>query len=191
MNSNRHAAFEALREVLALHHARHRVARRELDHSRRAERVRPFAVVANLGARGVEHFARLRVISLRVFDDLLALQRRARIVATRRVTNHRGEIADQKDHGVTEVLKLTQLVQHHRVTNVQIRARRIKPQLRAQRRAGRDALFNFLEHLSFDEEFVTAALHDGELVLGGESGLCHGISMWCRDAGLDRTHHGR
>jgi hypothetical protein len=42
--------------------------------------------------------------------DLVVRQRRAHGVAAGRVTNHRGEVADQKNDGVTKVLQLTQLV---------------------------------------------------------------------------------
>ena len=70
------------------------------------------------------------------------------------------EIANEEDHSVAEILKLPQLVEHHRMADVQIRPRRVKTKLGAQRLTRRDALLNFFEHFGFDEQFVGTAFHD-------------------------------
>jgi hypothetical protein len=48
----------------------------------------------------------------------------------------RGEVADQEDHLVAQVLQLAHLVQHHRVADVDVGRRGVQPQLDAQRLAG-------------------------------------------------------
>ena len=106
--------------IVALHHARHGIARGQLNHAARAERVAPLRVIAHLGAAGVQHQRGLTEVRHRVFFDLLARQRRPGGVAPRRVANHRREVTDQEDHLVTQILQLTQLVQHHGVTQMQV-----------------------------------------------------------------------
>ena len=127
------AAFEAVVKVVALHHARHRVAAGQLDHAARAQRVAPLAVVADLGFGRVQHQRGLLVISLGVGLDLLAGQRRAGAVAARRVANHGGEVADQENHLVPQVLQLAHFVEYHRVADVDVRRSRVQAQFDAQR----------------------------------------------------------
>ena len=133
VHADRRAGLEALVEVVALHHPRHGVLGRQLDHAARAERVAPLAVVADLGPRRVEHQAGLRVVGLGVGLDLLARQRRPRGVASGRVADHRGEVADQEDHRVPEVLQLPHLVEHHGVAEVDVGRGRVEAELDAQR----------------------------------------------------------
>jgi hypothetical protein len=130
--ADRRAGLETFAEIVALHHAGDGVLRGELDHPARTERIAPLGVVANLGLRGVEHQARLFVVSLRVGLDLLARERRAGGVATRRVADHRREVADQKNHLVPQVLQLAHLVQHDRVADVDVGRGRVEAELDAQ-----------------------------------------------------------
>src|SRR5205085_2072674 len=117
-NADGRPRLEALREVVALHHPRDRVPGRELDHSAGAERVAPFGVVTNLRLCSVEDQAGLRLIRLGVGLDLLARQRWPGRVASRRVADHRSEVADQEDDRVAEVLQLPQLVQYNRMAEM-------------------------------------------------------------------------
>ena len=64
---------------------------------------------------------------------LLRRQPRARHVAPGRIADQTGEIADQEDHLVTELLKLAHLVDQHRVAQVQVGCRGIEARLDAQR----------------------------------------------------------
>ena len=81
MHADTLAGGEALVEIIALHHSGYRVFGRQLNHAACAQRVAPFAVVANFGFAGIEHQAGLFVIRLGVFLNLLAGQRRAGGVA--------------------------------------------------------------------------------------------------------------
>ena len=77
-------------------------------------------------------FARSRIrnawsrVGLRVGRDLLARERRPRHVAPGRVADQGGEVADQENDVVTEVLQLAQLVELHGVAQMQVGARRIE-----------------------------------------------------------------
>ena len=69
--------------------------------------------------------------------------------ATARVADHSGEIADDENCLVPEVLKLSQFSQNNRVAKVNIRCRRIDAKLDAQRPAERKfiAQFAFVDDL--------------------------------------------
>src|SRR5690606_40810014 len=96
MHGDGHPALESACEIIAFHHARHRVARRQLNKAAGTELVAPFRVVANLGARRVKHHAGLRVIRLGVFVNLLGGERRPCGVAPAWIADERGEVTDQE-----------------------------------------------------------------------------------------------
>jgi len=149
MHRNRLAGLEALAEIVALHHSRHGVLGRQLDHSARAEWVAPFGVVANLGLGGVQHQAGLAVVGLGVGFDLLAGERRARAVAAGRIPDGGREVADQEDHGVTKILELAHFVQHHRVADMDVRRGRVQAQLDSQRCPVASDRWSFRTHSSW------------------------------------------
>ena len=137
MHADRRAGLEALGEVVALHHARHGVAWRPAGscRARPAGRSTRCCSGSRCSAGSSTRLA-WRVVGLGVGLDLLARQRRARGVAARRVADHRGEVADQEDHRVPQVLQLAHLVQHHGVADVDVGRGRVQAQLDAQRHAG-------------------------------------------------------
>ena len=156
VHADRLPSLEAVVEVVALHHAGHGVPAGELDHAARAQRVAPFAVVADLGFGRVQNQAGLFVIGLGVRLDLLSGQRRARAVAPGRVADHAGEVADQKDDGMAQVLELAHFVQHHGVADVDIWRGGVQAELDAQRRAAGLGLLQFLDPVSLRNEFFAA-----------------------------------
>ena len=175
VHADRHARGEAVVEIVALHHACHGVLGGQLDHAARTERITPLTVVTDLGARRVQHQRGLLVIGLGVGLDLLARQRRAGVVAARGVANHRGEIADQEDHLVAEVLQLAHLVQHHGVADVDVRRRRVQAQLDAQRHAAGLRARQLLHPVVLRNQFLAATQGDGQGLLdlvGDEGGGC-------------------
>ncbi|MNT02548.1 hypothetical protein D3C72_1370500 [compost metagenome] len=135
MQGDRRIRLETLGEIFALQDARHRVLGRQLNHAARAERIAPFRVVADLGAFRIQHQAGLREVSLRVLFDLFFRQRRARDVAAGRIADHRGEIADQEDDLMAQILQLTHLVENDGVPEVQIWCSRVQAEFDAQRLA--------------------------------------------------------
>ena len=98
---------------------------------------------------------------LGVVLDLLAGQRRPGRVLPGRVADHAGEIADQEDHLMAQLLELAHLVEQHRVAQVQIGRSRVEARLDAQRAAAREPL----GHLLLDQQLVAAALDHCEAVL--------------------------
>src|SRR6185369_15606963 len=90
---------------------------------------------------------RLLEVGLRVGVDLLLGELRARLVAPRRVAEHRRRPADDEDRVVAEVLELAQLAQHHGVAEVQVGRGRIEAELDAQRLPARDRLREALREL--------------------------------------------
>src|SRR3546814_7407534 len=70
----------------------------------------PFAVETQLGPVAVEHLEHLVGVGARVGLHVLAGERLAGGVLAAGVANHSGEIADQEDHLVAEVLELPHLV---------------------------------------------------------------------------------
>ena len=160
MHGNRRTRLEAVMEVIALHHAGHGVAAGQLDHTARAQWVTPFAVVADLGLGRVQHQASLAVIGLSVDLDLFGRQRWAGAVAARRVANHTGEVADQEDDRVAQILQLAHLVEHHRVTDVDVRRGRIQAQLDAQRRASSLGFGQFFDPVVLRQQLFHAPQGD-------------------------------
>ena len=120
MHADALAAAKAFVEVVTLHHAGYRVAAGELNHAACAQSVAPFAVVADFGAGGVKHFAGLLVVGLRVDFDLLGRKRWACAVAPAGVANQGGEVANQKDDGVPQVLQLAHFVEYNGVADVDV-----------------------------------------------------------------------
>jgi len=138
VHGDRLVAPEALAEVVALEEPRHRVARSEPDHALRAELVGPLGVEENLRAAGVEDLEHLVAVGLRVGEDLLAREPRPRLVLPCRVADHAGKVADQELDLVAELLEVAQLVDHHRVAQMEVRGGGIEAELHPQLAAARE-----------------------------------------------------
>ena len=136
VHGNRRAVFQAFRKVVALENACHRVFRAQTEHVLELQLIEPFAIKADLGFGGVQNFEDLRLISLGVAVDIGAGHGRARNIATCRIADHAGAIADQKNNRVAQVLKVFHLAQQHGVAQVQIGRRRIEAGFHTQRAAG-------------------------------------------------------
>src|SRR6266550_6356739 len=66
----------------------------------------PVAITDNLGAHWIENFERLFSISFGISQDFIVRQVGTGDRTTTRVANHPGEVADDEDGLVTEILKL-------------------------------------------------------------------------------------
>ena len=148
------AAPVASREIFPLQHARQGVTRCQLDHAARAQGIRPFRVVANLGTLRIKHQTSLAIVGCRIGFDLFACERRSRGVAPRRVTDGRREITDQKYDRVPQILELAHLVQDHRMPEMQIGCGRIQTQLDPERLVLASAAFELARKLRFNQQFV-------------------------------------
>jgi len=116
------SAWEALVELVALEHLRDGEVGREADGGFVAELAKPLRVVADLGEFLVEDFEDLLLVGEGVFVDLLAGERLPRHVFPARVADEGGEVADEEDDGVAELLEVAQLAQEHGVAEMQVGA---------------------------------------------------------------------
>src|SRR2546430_7578189 len=91
-----------------------------------AEFREPAAVEINHGFLRVQNLEDLGFVGFGVLFDLVAAQRLARDGAARRVADHSGKIADQKNYRMPEVLKVLELADQHRMSQVQVGRGRIK-----------------------------------------------------------------
>src|SRR6187397_3082437 len=126
-------ALVALGEVIALQHARYRVATGYLDESGGGHAAEPARIEIHACLPTIQDLEDLLLISLRIGFNLLSRQRRPCCVASGRIANHSSEVANQKRHFVPEGLELAHLVDQHRVAKVQIRSGRIESRLDSQR----------------------------------------------------------
>jgi len=162
VDRDRLVGLETLAKVVALQHARDCHRSSELEHAGSAQLVEPGRIKHDLGLGRIENLEYLIGVGLGVELDLLFGQRRARGVLAGRIANARGEVANQKLRVMTEILQLTQLVDDHGVTEMQIRRGRIHAELDFQRLATLAALFQFLDQFGFRNDFFGAALDDFE-----------------------------
>jgi hypothetical protein len=123
-------------EVLPLEHPRHREVRRLTDDLLEGQRPEPLRIEPHLGSSHVQDFPQLRLVRLGIVPDLVPRERPARLGAARRVADHPGEVADDDDDLVAQLLEVAQLLQHHGVAEVQVGRRRVEPELDLQRDAG-------------------------------------------------------
>ena len=140
-------------EVVALEHSRDRMFRRKLDQTCRTEWLHPARVELQPRALGIENLVDLRLVGLGIRRNLVFGQRRPRGVLARRITDHSSEIADQKNDVVAELLKLSHLVQQHRVPEMKIGRRGIEPCLDLERTPCCEAL----AELVLEQNLVGAA----------------------------------
>ena len=94
----------------------------------------PLAVAADLqlAGRGVEHLARLLEVGLGVGVDGVVVEHRPGLVAPGGVADLGRVVADDQHRLVAQVLELPHLPQHDRVAEVDVRRRRVQPQLDPQ-----------------------------------------------------------
>src|ERR1700712_4892501 len=160
MDSDRLVRLVTLVEIIALEHARYGVLGGQANEISRTELIHPSGVESHFGLGRIENLENLRLVGLGVVQDLLASQRRASSALAARITDHSGEVADQEDHLVTQILKLAQLINKHRMPQVQIGRRRIETGLDAQWLPA----LKLGDQFRLDQEFIRAALYQRQLL---------------------------
>jgi len=110
-------------------------------------------IESDLGLRRVENLEDLRFVCFRVAVDLLAGERRTRRVAPGWVSDEPGHVADQKNDGVAQILKVLHLAEEHGVAQVQIGRRGVESGLHAQRPPGLQPLAEVLFADDFGHTF--------------------------------------
>src|SRR5581483_11309530 len=129
VQKERFLAGQALLEIVALEHPSDAQFRRDLDQFAGVNLTHPFAVEADFGLCRIENQGDLPLIGRGVLADLLRREWLARLRAAGGIADHGGEIAHQKNHRVAALLKIAQLFQRDRMTEMEVRRRRIHPEL--------------------------------------------------------------
>ena len=153
MDRNGLAAAVTLAEVIAFEHARNRAARCQLDHIGAVLVAHPFGIEHNLGLFTIQDFENLFLVGSGILVHFSLRERWPGCALAGRIADHAGEVTNQEQHLVTQVLELLELVDQYRVTKMQVGRGRIKPGLDSQRMP----LLQLLNKLFFDKYFVGAS----------------------------------
>ena len=163
--------LKALVEVFALEHLRDGELGREANEVIRSDFANHSAVEASFVLCRIENFVDLRHVSFGVAHDFFAGERRARSGAPGRVADHASEVADQKNDGVAEVLKMFELAKKHGVAEMKVGRSGIESRLYAQRLAGGARFFELGAEFTLADDFRGAFFYVGELFVNrGEVG---------------------
>ena len=164
------AATVTLAEIIPLQHASHRVPGRQLDHAGSTELLHPGGVEDHFGFRRVQDLENLVLIRLCIFQHLLTGKWLACLVFSGWITDHAGEVTNQKEDVVAQVLELAQFVDQYCVAQMQIRCRGVEAGLDAQR----TPFLELGDQLGFQQDFLGAPLDEGQRIvdrLGHDSTL--------------------
>ena len=161
MHGNRFLFLKPLVKVLPLQQLRHRVLRHQPHKIIGRERAHPPPVEIDHRLLRVKNLENLRFIGLRILLNLLTAERRTRRRAPRRIADHPGEIANQKDRRVPQILKVLELPQHHGMPQMQIGSSRVHPQLHAQGLACSPRLLQLGAQFALANDFRGALLEIG------------------------------
>ena len=134
---------------------------RDLDQSACTHAAEPARVEVHARALTIEDAEDLLLVGTRIGLHFLDGKAWSGRIATGRVTDQSGEVADQEDHFVAKLLERTHLVDQHGMPEVQIRRGRIEAGFDAQ---GRTAL-QFAFELRGQQQLMRAARDLGHLFL--------------------------
>ena len=116
-------------KIITLEHARYRVSGGQPHPFLGGQGPQPAIVEIDNGLLGIQNLEDLFLVGFRVFQDLFPGQGRAGLVSPRRISDPAGEVSDEKNDAVAQILKVFHLTQQHGVAQVQIGRRRIKADL--------------------------------------------------------------
>jgi len=165
MDGNRLLTVEALVKIIAFEHAGHRIAGGQLDQIGGSHRSQPLGVEHDAGPLRVEDLEDLLFVGFGIFQDLFASQRLARLALARGVADHAGEVTDQKIDLMPQLLELLELLDQHRVTEMQVRCRGIEAGLDAQGLLALRGVGQLLLEFALDQDLHRPAADDLHLLL--------------------------
>jgi hypothetical protein len=148
----------ALGEIVAFQHARDGVGGGKANDVHRGHAIHPGGIEHHFGLLGFQNLEHLFGVRPGVFLHLLAGERRARHVLAGGVADHAGEVADEKQRVMPQILQLTHLVEKDGVPEVQVGRGGIEPRLDTQR----PPLGKFFLEFAFHQQLVAASLDDAE-----------------------------
>ena len=160
-------------EILPLQDARDGQVRGLANDVLERQRAEPLRVEPHQGAAHVEHLPELGPVRLRVAADLVPGERPPRLRAAGGVADHPGEVPDDDDDLVSEVLEIAQLLEDHRVSQVQVGRGRVESQLDLERVAGPTGALELGPQLGVHDDLGGAPTDPGELLIHGKLGNVH------------------
>ena len=143
VGANRLLLLDPLAKIVALEHLLERHPAVEANDVFETHLSKPIAIENSFGSRRIENLKCLLAIGCGVRHHFFARQLRARGRTPTRVPDHPGEIADDKNSLMTEILKLPQLSEDDRVAEVNVGTGWIDAELDAQWPAKRDLFTQF------------------------------------------------
>jgi hypothetical protein len=120
-------------KIFSLQHLLKRDPAVQPNHIFVRHRAKPIAIANGLSAAGIENLEGLFPIRLRIVQHLFVRQMRSCCGPTAGIANHSGEIADDQNSLMSEILKFPQLPQHNCVTKVNVGCRWVDTKLDAER----------------------------------------------------------
>ena len=167
MHGNGLAIFEPRAKIFALEHAGKTVVAAKADDVVAGKLVEPLGVVTDFGFLRIEELENLREIGFGVGVHFFARERRASFGAARGIADHGGKIADEKDRGVAEVLKMFEFAKDDGVAEMDVGRGGVHTEIDAQRRASLQRLFELRFQLRLGNDFGGAFFEVGELFFDG------------------------
>jgi len=132
VNGNRLIGRVALLEIIALQHPRDGIARGELNEIGGIHLPHPARIERHLGEIRVENAENLLAIGLGIAGDIFRGQWLTGLIAPGGVTDHAGEVTDEKNHLMAEGLELPQLINQDGMAEMQVGGGRIEARLDSQ-----------------------------------------------------------
>ncbi len=133
MQTDRHLLPEAFLKIVTLQHPGKRVLAGQVDQILGRFLPHPFAVPADEGPLGIQHLEDLLLVGLGVFFNLQAGQRPPRFGHPAGIPDHAGEITDQENDLMAQILEGFQFLKKHGMAQVKVSRRRVKTGLDTQR----------------------------------------------------------
>ena len=123
------AALVSLGKIVALEHSRNGVSPGDFDESRRLHVAKPARIEVDQSLFAIKNLEYLLLVGHRIRGNLVPRQWRASGISSGGITDHSGEITNEKRDLMTEILELPHLVDEHGVPKMQIGSRRIEARL--------------------------------------------------------------
>src|ERR1700741_4144224 len=117
--------FEPFRKIIALKNLFDSHMRSQTDEPIRAGLVHPLRVEADLSLVRIEKLEDLAFVGFGVRVDFFTRQLRSGGALSGRVTNQTGEISDQKNDCVAQLLKCLQFANNNRMTQMDVGSGRV------------------------------------------------------------------
>jgi hypothetical protein len=117
---------------------------------------------------------------LAVLAGFVECQSGSGFASTRRITDHAGEIADDEDGLVAQILELAKLAEHNRVTEMEVGPAGVTTELHAERLVGLDGSLKLPNEVLFRNDLRGPSFDEVHLFVDGrkQSLAASPLSAW-------------